>query len=94
MFQPIKSWPVLILGPKVTPPGHVSTQVAQLNTHTQHSEESSVKLGDMRHCLSLVNEKSFPSGFGRHHQHNQDHWRKSFLHCLILLISRDSKFGE
>ena len=61
MFQTIRSWPVLILGPKVTPPAHVSIQVAQLNTHTQHSEESSVKLGDTRHCLSLVNEKSFPS---------------------------------
>ena len=61
MFQATNSWSVLILGPKVTPLGQVSTQVAQLNTHTQHSEESSVKLGDMRHCLSLVNEKSFPS---------------------------------
>ena len=79
MFQTTYSWPVLILGPKVTPPGHVSIQVAQLNTHTQQSEESSVKLGDTRHCLSLVNEKSFPSGFGQHHQHNQDHCRNSFF---------------
>ena len=36
MFQTIKSWPVLILGPKVTPPGHVSIQVAQLNTQASN----------------------------------------------------------
>ena len=81
---------MLILGPKVTPPGHVSTQVAQLNTHTQHSEESSVKLGDMRHCLSLVNEKSFPSALVdifnlEVNKQDQIFWKASLVSIFVLI---------
>ena len=62
--------------------------------HTgQHSEESSVKLGDMRHCLSLVNEKSFPSALVdifnlEVKKQDQIFWKASLVSIFVLISLR------